>query len=142
MFDAAHTSNALPAGQSLVLQSMSTERTNEPNAQVLLSYLPAHGPEGTDGSLPFVIGVIADLVDGGHALPLKPFKDRKFVNLDDDNFCRCIESIRPAVCFEVDDVLTGHGKIEVKLTFESMQHFAPETIAQRLPPLRKLLDER
>ncbi len=91
--------------------------------------------------LPFVMGVLADL-SGTPAEPLPPIEERKFVNVDVDNFDARMKAMKPRVAFQVPNTLTGEGNLNVELTFESMDDFSPAAIANKVDALRKLLDAR
>lgn len=91
--------------------------------------------------LPFVMGVMADL-SGKPADPLAPVADRKFLEIDVDNFDERLKSMKPRVAFQVPNTLTGEGNLAVDVTFESMDDFSPAAIARKVEPLRKLLDAR
>lgn len=91
--------------------------------------------------LPFVMGVLADL-SGKPEEALPSLGDRKFVEIDNENFDDVLKSNKPRVAFQVDNTLTGEGKMNVDITFESMSDFSPDKIAQKVEPLRKLLEAR
>ena len=91
--------------------------------------------------LPFVMGVLADL-SGKPAEPLPPVADRKFLEIDVDNFDSRMKSMKPRVQFTVPNSLTGEGNLAVEMTFESMDDFSPEAIANKVEPLKKLLEAR
>lgn len=91
--------------------------------------------------LPFVMGVLADL-SGNPAEPLAPVSDRKFLEIDVDNFDERMKSMKPRVAFAVPNTLTGEGNMMVDLTFESMADFTPGAIARKVDALSKLLDAR
>jgi type VI secretion system protein ImpB len=91
--------------------------------------------------LPFVMGVLADL-SGKPAQPLPPVDDRKFLEIDVDNFDSRMKAMKPRVAFQVPNTLTGDGNINVELTFENMEDFSPAAIAQRVDSLNKLLTAR
>jgi type VI secretion system protein ImpB len=91
--------------------------------------------------LPFVMGVMADL-SGKPAEPLAPVADRKFLEIDVDNFDERMKSMKPRAAFQVPNTLTGEGNLNVDLTFESMDDFSPAAVARKVEPLRKLLDAR
>jgi type VI secretion system protein ImpB len=92
-------------------------------------------------NLPFVMGVLADL-SGQPAEPLAPVADRKFLEIDVDNFDERLKSVKPRVAVQVPNTLTGEGNIAVGLTFESMDDFTPAAIARKVEPLRQLLEAR
>jgi type VI secretion system protein ImpB len=91
--------------------------------------------------LPFVVGVMADL-SGKSETPLPPLQDRKFLEIDMDNFDDRLKAAKPRVAFQVPNTLTGEGNLPIEITFESMEDFSPERVAQKVEPLRKLLQAR
>ncbi len=94
--------------------------------------------------LPFVMGVLGDFV-GQPTEDLPKLKDRQFVEVSLDNFDDVLGSMRPHLAFTVDNKLSDDpnaGKIGVDLTFESLDDFSPDRVAQRVDPLRKLLELR
>lgn len=92
-------------------------------------------------NLPFVMGVMADL-SGKPADPLAPVADRKFLEIDVDNFDERLKSMKPRVAFNVPNTLTGEGNMAVDITFESMEDFSPAAVAKKVEPLAKLLEAR
>jgi type VI secretion system protein ImpB len=92
--------------------------------------------------LPFVVGILADLA-GKPEKPLPRLKDRKFVEIDRDNFNDVMASIGPHLVFGVDNRLKADGgKLGVDLTFRSIEDLRPESVVQQLEPLRKLFEAR
>jgi len=91
--------------------------------------------------LPFVMGVMSDL-SGKPADPLAPVADRKFLDIDVDNFDSRMKAMKPRVAFNVPNTLTGEGNISVDLTFENMDDFSPAAIAKKVGALSKLLEAR
>ncbi|MBR8451789.1 type VI secretion system contractile sheath small subunit [Burkholderia multivorans] len=92
--------------------------------------------------LPFVMGVLADL-SGKHPVePLPAVSERRFLEIDIDNFDERMKAIRPRVAFAVPNTLTGEGQMMVDMTFESMEDFSPAAIADKVEPLRRLLQAR
>ena len=91
--------------------------------------------------LPFVMGVLSDL-SGKPADPLAPVADRKFTDVDVDNFDSFLKSQKPRVAFQVSNTLTGEGNINLDITFESMDDFTPAAIARKVDALNKLLEAR
>jgi type VI secretion system protein ImpB len=92
-------------------------------------------------NLPFVMGVMADL-SGKPAEALPPVADRKFLEIDVDNFDERLKSMKPRVAFQVPNTLTGEGNLSVDITFESMDDFSPAAVAKKVEPLAKLLEAR
>jgi len=91
--------------------------------------------------LPFVMGVMSDL-SGNPEEPLPAVADRKFLEVDVDNFDERLKSMKPRVAFRVPNTLSGEGELNVDITFESMDDFSPAAIARKVEPLRKLLEAR
>jgi type VI secretion system protein ImpB len=91
--------------------------------------------------LPFVMGVLADL-SGKPAEPLPPVADRKFLEIDVDNFDSRMKALSPRVAFQVPNTLTGEGNMSVELTFDSMDDFSPAAVARKVDALNKLLETR
>jgi len=92
--------------------------------------------------LPFVVGVIGDF-SGNPTQPLKPLKDRKFIQIDRDNFNDVMARMTPGLNLKVANTLKGDGsEMGVQLKFNSMDDFNPENVAKQVDPLRKLLDAR
>jgi len=91
--------------------------------------------------LPFVMGVMADL-SGKPADPLAPVADRKFLEIDIDNFDERLKASKPRVAFQVPNTLTGEGNLNVEMTFQSMDDFSPAAVARKVDALNKLLTAR
>ena len=91
--------------------------------------------------LPFVMGVLSDL-SGKPAEPLPPVADRKFLEVDVDNFDDRMKAMKPRVAFQVPNTLTGEGNLNVDITFESMDDFSPAAVARKVGALSKLLEAR
>jgi type VI secretion system protein ImpB len=92
--------------------------------------------------LPFVIGVLGDFV-GKPEDPLPPLKERKFVEIDPDNFNQVLAGMKPRLAFNVDNKLQDDGsKMGIELKFNSIEDFEPDNIVQQVEPLRKLVEAR
>ena len=91
--------------------------------------------------LPFIMGVLADL-SGKPAEALPPVADRKFLEIDVDNFDSRMKAMKPRVAFQVSNALTNEGNLNVELTFESMDDFSPAAVARKVDALNKLLEAR
>lgn len=92
--------------------------------------------------LPFVAGVVGDF-SGASTVDKKKLKDRKFVNIDNDNFDEMMASIEPRVASRVANKLSSEGgEFAVNLTFRGMDDFRPESIVQQVEPLKQLLEAR
>ena len=117
------------------------DRVRAPRVQI--TYDVEIGGAIENKELPFVVGVLADL-SGKPTDPLPKLKDRKFVEIDRDNFNRVLEGMKPRLAFRVDNKLGGKedSQIGVELKFKSMDDFHPEQVAQQVEPLRKLIEAR
>lgn len=92
--------------------------------------------------LPFVMGVLGDF-SGKPSEPLPKLKDRKFVNVDRDNFDQVLAGMKPRLAYKVDNKLTDDDtKLGVELNFRSIDDFEPENVVNQVEPLRKLLEAR
>ena len=91
--------------------------------------------------LPFVMGVLADL-SGKPVETLPGVDERKFLEIDIDNFDERMKAIAPRVAFSVPNTLTGTGHVMVDITFESMDDFSPAAVANKVDALKQLLDAR
>jgi type VI secretion system protein ImpB len=88
------------------------------------------------------VGVLSDLA-GQPDKPLPPIKERKFIEIDRDNFDGVMARMSPRVAFKVDNRLTNDDtQLGVELRFSSMADFEPQNIAQQVEPLRQLLELR
>ena len=92
-------------------------------------------------ALPFVVGVMSDL-SGKPEEALPGVGDRKFLEVDAENFDDRLKSMKPRVAFQVPNTLTGEGNVAVDLTFESMDDFSPAAVARKVDALNKLLTAR
>lgn len=92
--------------------------------------------------LPFVVGVLGDF-SGNPTEPLKPLKDRKFVQIDRDNFNEVMARMTPGLNLKVDNTLKGdNSQMSVQLKFNSIEDFEPANVVRQVEPLRKLLETR
>lgn len=91
--------------------------------------------------LPFVMGVMADL-SGKPEDPLEPVSERKYLEIDVDNFDERLKAMKPRVAFQVPNTLTGEGNMSVDISFESMDDFSPAAVANKVDSLKKLLQAR
>lgn len=118
------------------------ERIRPPRVQ--LSYDVEIGDAIESKELPFVMGVLGDFT--GQQDPDKPLpklRDRKFVNVDLDNFDEVMEGMAPKASFRVKNRLSPEGgEFAVNLDFKALDDFSPEAVVQQVEPLRKLLEAR
>lgn len=114
-------------------------RNRAPRVQIEYD-VEVYGAEKTV-SLPFVMGVFSDL-SGKPEEPLAPVAERKFLEIDVDNFDERLKSMKPRVAVQVSNTLTGEGNLPVDLTFESMDDFTPGAVARKVDSLNQLLEAR
>jgi type VI secretion system protein ImpB len=92
--------------------------------------------------LPFVMGVMGDY-SGDNAENRKALKDRKFSQVDRDNFNEVMNNIAPSVSMKVENTLEADGsEMSVELSFKNMEDFEPQNIVEKVDPLKKLMDTR
>lgn len=92
--------------------------------------------------LPFVVGVISDL-SGQPKEPLARMKERKFTEVDRDNFDEVLKSMRPRLAMKVENRLQNDGsELSVELNFQKLSDFRPENVAKQVKPLADLLEVR
>jgi type VI secretion system protein ImpB len=91
--------------------------------------------------LPLVVGLLADL-SGQPLVPLPKLKERRFIEIDRDNFNEVMGKIAPRLDISVPDTLKGEGNLKVELNFTEFDHFHPEAIVKQVPRLAKLLEAR
>jgi type VI secretion system protein ImpB len=112
--------------------------------RVQLTYDVEIGDAIEKKELPFVVGVLGDF--SGQGSPDKPatrLKDRKFVNVDMDNFDDVIEGVAPTASYRVKNRLSADGgEFAVNLSFKRFEDFRPESVVQQVEPLRALLEAR
>lgn len=101
----------------------------------------------TDGAqiireLPFVMGVMGDF-SGDPTQPLKPLAERKFIQIDRDNFNDVMARMAPGLKLKVDNTLANDGsQMAVDLKFNSIEDFDPERVVEQVPALKSLLETR
>ena len=91
--------------------------------------------------LPLVVGLLADL-SGQPATPLPKLKERRFVEIDRDNFDEIMGKVAPRLDLSVPDAMKGEGNLKVELKFNQFSDFHPESIVRQVPRLAKLLEAR
>ncbi|MGE4244009.1 type VI secretion system contractile sheath small subunit [Ramlibacter sp.] len=91
--------------------------------------------------LPLVVGLMADL-SGAPLKPLAKLKERRFIEIDRDNFNEVMGKIAPRLDMSVPDTLKGEGNLKVELNFREYDHFHPEAIVKQIPRLNRLLEAR
>ena len=110
--------------------------------RVHISYEVETGGAMVQKELPFVAGVVGDF-SGDPTEPLKPLRDRKFIQIDRDNFNDVMGRMNPGLNIKVENTLAGDGsEMAVDLSFKSMEDFEPAQVVQQVEPLRKLMATR
>jgi type VI secretion system protein ImpB len=116
------------------------DRVRAPRVQI--TYDVEIGDSIEKKEIPFVVGVLGDF-SGKPSEPLPKMKDRKFVEIDRDNFNKVLEGMKPRVAFRVDNKLANDGsQLAVDLSFKSMDDFHPANVAEQITPLKKLVEAR
>jgi type VI secretion system protein ImpB len=117
------------------------DRVRRPRVQITYDVETNGAMQKTE--LPMVVGVLADL-SGAPKQALRPLKERKFTNIDRDNFNDVLERSTPRVALKVDNKLTGEGdsKLAVELNFKHIDDFEPARVAEQVGPLKEMLDMR
>ena len=116
------------------------DRVRSPRVQI--TYDVEVGDSIEKKEIPFVVGVLGDF-SGKPGEPLPKMKDRKFVEIDRDNFNKVLEGMKPRVAFRVENKLANDGsQLAVDLRFKSMDDFHPESVAEQITPLKKLVEAR
>jgi type VI secretion system protein ImpB len=110
--------------------------------RVHITYEVEVGDAIEEKELPYVVGVLADL-SGQPKDELPRVKDRKFVEVDRDNFNSAMAGMKPRLTFRVPNRLANdESQIGVELTFQNLDDFGPEAVAQQVEPIRKLVEAR
>lgn len=116
------------------------KKVRKPRVQI--SYEVEDGDKSVKKELPFVVGVMGDF-SGNSTKPLKPLKQRKFIQIDGENFNNVLSKMTPGLKFKVKNTLKKDGtEIPIDLKFESIDDFLPDKVAEQVEPLKRLLDIR
>ena len=92
--------------------------------------------------LPFVIGVTGDF-SGHNTQDLKPLKDRRFIQIDRDNYNDILKRMNPKLDIQVENTLSDDdSEIAVNLSFKSLDDFEPAAIVNQVEPLKQLMETR
>ena len=117
------------------------ERVRKPRVHIRFD-VETEGAEPKN-DLPFVVGVMGDYSGNKPGEALKPLRDRKFTQIDRDNFDTVLATLAPGLEFKVDNTLAGDGtQLPVSLQFRSMEDFEPAAVVNQVPALKKLLEAR
>lgn len=128
----------MPAKKGSIQQKLTKIRP----PRVQLTYDVEKGDAIENKEIPFVVGVMGDF-SGKPEEALPKVKDRKFVNIDRDNFDEVMEGMAPRAVYRVPNKISdAGGEFGVELKFKSMEDFRPEAVVQQVEPLRKLLEAR
>lgn len=116
------------------------DRVRPPRVQI--TYDVEVGDAIEQKEIPFVAGVLSDL-SGKPEKPLGPLKERKYVEIDRDNFDNVLEGMKPRLSYRVDNKIEDDdSSIGVELKFKSLDDFHPEKVAEQVEPIRKLVEAR
>ena len=110
--------------------------------RVHITYEVETGDAQIKRELPFVMGVLGDF-SGDPTTPLRPLADRKFIQIDRDNFNDVMARVGPGLKLKVDNTLANDGsQMAVDLKFNSIEDFEPGRVVEQVPPLKALMDTR
>jgi type VI secretion system protein ImpB len=110
--------------------------------RVHIKYKVYIGDAQEEKELPFVVGVLGDF-SGNPTAPLRPLVDRKFTDINRDNFNQVLAKMTPGLNLKVPNTMANDGsEMGVQLKFEKIEDFEPANVIQQVEPLRKLLDTR
>lgn len=110
--------------------------------RVQISYDVEAGDESKQKTLPFVVGVLADL-GSGSAQADKRLRDRSFVDIDADNFDKVMAAMKPKASVRVANKLGGEAEhLQADLVFSQIDDFSPAAVAKQVPQLAQLLEAR
>jgi len=124
-------------------ESTQTKLTRVRPPRVQISYQVEIGDAKENKQLPFVLGVAGDYSGQSKKTKL-PLKERKFVQIDRDNFDDVLKGMAPRVAMQVDNKLdpTGESKLSVEVEFQKLDDFEPQNVVRQIEPLKKLLEVR
>jgi type VI secretion system protein ImpB len=116
------------------------ERVRKP--RVHITYEVEIGDAQEVKELPFVVGVMGDF-SGDPTKPLRPFAERKFIQIDRDNFDEVMQRLAPGLKLTVENTLLGDGStMAVELKFDGIEDFEPGKVVEQVPALKALLETR
>lgn len=116
-------------------------RVRKPRVHIV--YDVETGGAVTQRELPFVVGVLGDFSGNAMSSTRKSLRDRKFIQIDRDNFDEVMSKIEPKLNLKVDNTLAGDGsQMSMELKFNSINDFEPASIINQVEPLKKLLEAR
>jgi type VI secretion system protein ImpB len=116
------------------------DRVRPPRVQI--TYDVEIGDAIVKKELPFVVGIMADLA-GQQAEPLPMLRERKFVEIDRDNFNDVLKAVKPRLALRVPNRLVNDdSSLNVELNFESIDDFSPVKVLKQVEPLRQLFEAR
>ena len=123
---------------------MAKKKSMDKTPRVNIVYDVYTGGAKEERELPFVVGVLADL-SGDPETPLPRLRDRKFVEIDKNNFDSVLAAVRPRIKIDVPNTLQGDrapSRLRVDLNISRLEDFEPEPLARQVPELRELLEGR
>ena len=125
------------------MESVQKKLSRVRTPRVHITYDVETGGSVSKKELPFVIGIMGDFA-GENKSSLKPLKDRRFVQVDRDNFDDILKRMNPKLEFKVDNTLNDEEgqEMDVSLEFSSLADFEPAAIVNQVEPLRKLMETR
>ncbi|MSP52708.1 MAG: type VI secretion system contractile sheath small subunit [Gammaproteobacteria bacterium] len=117
------------------------EKVRKP--RVHIKYEVEVGDSIVQKELPFVVGALGDYAGNAPGESLKPLKERKFINIDQDNFDEVLAKQKPGLSYRVNNELSANdSELKIDLQFSSMADFEPENVIAQIPALKALKDKR
>lgn len=125
------------------MSSINDKLENVRKPRVHIKYEVETGNGTVQKELPFVVGALGDYAGNAPGEPLKPLKERKFINIDQDNFDQVMSKQKPGLSYRVKNELADNdSELKVDLQFNAMSDFEPENVIAQIPALKALKDKR
>jgi len=120
---------------------MAKEGSVAPKERVNIVYRPATGDAKEEIELPLKVLVMGDFTLQKDA---RSVEDRQPVNIDKDNFNDVLGAHNVRLETVVDNKLSDEpdAQMSLNLDFKKMKDFEPDTIIQKIPELKKLMELR
>jgi type VI secretion system protein ImpB len=125
------------------MSSINDKLENVRKPRVHIKYEVETGDGIVQKELPFVVGVLGDYAGNAPGEAVKPLKERKFINIDQDNFDDVMAKQKPGLSYRVKNELSeDDSELKIDLQFQSMADFEPENVIAQIPALKTLKDKR
>jgi type VI secretion system protein ImpB len=120
---------------------MAKEGSVAPKERVNIIYRPATGDQKEEVELPLKVLVMGDFTLQKDS---RSVEDRQPINIDKDNFNDVLGAQNVRLETVVDNKLSDEpdAQMSINLDFKKMKDFEPDTIIQKIPELKKLMELR